>query len=67
MAQVLQKNNLEDFIPEAPKKKLEDQAPKKGNIHALVFVHSSPNTWIVDSGTSHHMENTKDIISSITT
>jgi hypothetical protein len=52
MAQTLQKNNLGDFIPEAAKKKSEDQAPKKGNSHALVVVHSSPDTWIVDSGAS---------------
>jgi hypothetical protein len=44
MAQILQKNNLGDFIPEATKKKSKDQAPKKGNPHALVVVHSSPDT-----------------------
>jgi hypothetical protein len=48
------------------KKKSKYQAPKKGNPHALVVVHSSPDTWIIDSGASHHMENTKDTISSIT-
>ena len=66
MVQILQKNNLEDFIPEAAKKKSEDQAPKKGNPDALVVVHFSPNTWIVYSDTSHHIKNTKDILSSIT-
>jgi hypothetical protein len=66
MVQILQKNNLRDFIPEAAKKKSEDQAPKKGNPHALVAIHSSPDAWIVDSGASHHMETTKDILSFVT-
>jgi hypothetical protein len=42
LTQILQNNNLGDQIPEGSKKNLEDHAPK-GNHHALVFVHSSPN------------------------
>ena len=57
MTQILQKNNLGDQIFEGAKKKLEDHAPK-GNHHALVVVHSSLDAWIMDSGTSHHMEST---------
>jgi hypothetical protein len=57
MKQVLQKNNLGDFIPKrAKKKKEEDHAPKKGNHHALVAINSSSDSWIIDSGASHHME-----------
>jgi hypothetical protein len=55
MAQVLHKNNLRNFIPEGAKKKEEYQAPKKGNHHALVAINSSSNSWIIDSGASHHM------------
>jgi hypothetical protein len=66
MAQILEKNNLGDFIPEVSKKKSKDQALKKGNPHALLAIHSSPDTWIVDSRTSHHMATIKDILSSVT-
>jgi hypothetical protein len=66
MTQILQKNNLGDQIPEGAKKKPEDHAPK-GNHHALVVVHSSPDAWIMDSGASHHMAATQDILSSLTT
>jgi hypothetical protein len=66
MAHILQKNNLGDHIPEGAKKKPEDQSPR-GNPHALVVVHSSPDAWIVDSGTSHHMASTQDVLSSLTT
>jgi hypothetical protein len=61
MAQIIQQNKLGDCIPEgAKKKKPEDQNPKKGNsIHALIAINSSLDAWIVDSGTSHHMESTK--------
>jgi hypothetical protein len=37
----------------------------KGNSHALIAIHSSPDAWILDSGTSHHMEATKYILSSL--
>jgi hypothetical protein len=63
----LKKNNIGDFIHEDSKNRSEDQAPTKGNNHALVDVHYSLITWIVDSGTSHLMENTKDILSFVTT
>jgi hypothetical protein len=57
MSQILQQNNLGDRIPEgAKKKKPEDSNSKEGNSsHALIAINSSPDTWIVDSGTSHHM------------
>jgi hypothetical protein len=64
MTQILQKNNLGDQILEGAKKKPEDHAPK-GNHHALVVVHSSPDAWIMDSGASHHMAATQDILSSL--
>jgi hypothetical protein len=63
MVQLLQKNNLGDFIPKATKKKSEDQSPKKENPHAVVDIHPSFDTWIVDSDASQHTENTKDILS----
>jgi hypothetical protein len=61
MAQIIQKNNLGDCIPEgAKKKKPEDQNPKKGNSsHALIAINSSLDAWIIDSGASHHMDATK--------
>jgi hypothetical protein len=47
MTQVIQRNNLGDFIPEgAKKKKEEDHAAKKGNHHALVVINSS---WCIPS------------------
>ena len=56
MAQTLQQNDLGNFIPEGVKKwKEEDIAPKKGNHHALVAINSSSDSWIIDSGASHHM------------
>jgi hypothetical protein len=57
MSQILEQNNLGDCIPEgAKKKKPEDLNSKKGNsIHALIAINSSPDAWIVDSRTSHHM------------
>ena len=61
MTQILKQKNLGDHFPEgAKKKKLEDQNPKKENsIHALITINSSPDSWIIDSGASHHMEATK--------
>jgi hypothetical protein len=66
MDQILQQNNLGDHIPEGSKKKKpEDQNPKKGNSsHSLIAINSSPNAWIVDSRSSHHMVATKEIYSS---
>jgi hypothetical protein len=57
MAQILHKNNLEDHIPKAAKKKPKDQA-KQGNSHALITIKSSLDAWILDLGASHHMEET---------
>jgi hypothetical protein len=67
MSQILQQNNLGDRIPEgAKKKKLEDLNSKKGNsIHALISINSSPNAWIVDSGSSHHMDALEAVYSSL--
>jgi hypothetical protein len=66
MTQVLQKNNLEDFIPEgAKKKKEEDHAPKKGNHHDLVAINSSSYSWIIYSGASHHMAGKEDFLTSL--
>jgi hypothetical protein len=67
MAQIIHQNNLADRIPEGAKnKKPEDENPKKGNyIHALISINSSPNSWIVYSGASHHMAATKEIYSSL--
>jgi hypothetical protein len=60
MVQTLQQNNLGDCIPENAKKKPGDKAPQnRGNSHALISIHSSPDAWILDSGASHHMEATK--------
>jgi hypothetical protein len=56
MAHVFQWINLGNFIPEGFKKqKEEDPTPKKGNHHALVAINSSYDSWIIDSGASHHM------------
>jgi hypothetical protein len=66
MTQVLQNNNLGDFIPEgAKKKKEEDHAPKKGNHHALVAINSSSDSWIIYSGASHHMEAKEEVFTSL--
>jgi hypothetical protein len=67
MSQILQKNNLGDRIPEgAKKKKPEDLNSKKGNSsHALIAINSSPDSWIVDSGESHHMATSKAVYYSL--
>jgi hypothetical protein len=66
MTQILQKNNLGDFIPEgAKKKKEEDHAPKKGNHHVLVAINSSSDSWIIDYGASHHMEAKEEVFTSL--
>jgi hypothetical protein len=62
MAQILQKNNLGDHVPEAAKKS-KDRAPaKRGNSHALIVINSSSYAWILDS---HHMAATENVLSSI--
>jgi hypothetical protein len=67
MSQILHQNNLGDRILEgAKKKKLEDPNSKKGNSsHALIAINASPNVWIVDLGTSHHMAASKKVYSSL--
>jgi hypothetical protein len=66
MTQLLQKNNLGDFIPEgAKKKKEEDHGPKKGNHHALVAINSSSDSWIINSSASHHMEAKVEVLTSL--
>jgi hypothetical protein len=66
MAHALQQNNLGNFIPEGVKKqKEEDHAPKKGNHHALVAINSSSDSWIIDSGASHHMAAKEEVFSSL--
>jgi hypothetical protein len=67
MAQILQKNSLGDHIPKGSKnKKPKDQNLKKGNSsHALISINSSPDSWIIDSGASHHMDATKQVYSSL--
>jgi hypothetical protein len=66
MTQVLQRNNLGDFIPEGDKKKKEeDHANKKGNHHALIAINSSSDSSIIDSGASHHMAAKEEVLSSL--
>ena len=66
MAQILQKHNLGDCIPEGAKKNPKDHSPKKGNSNrSLIVINSSPYAWIVDSGTSHHIATTKEAFSSL--
>jgi hypothetical protein len=66
MAQTLQQNKLGNFIPKRVKKqKEEDPAPKKGNHHSLVAINSSFDSWIIDSGASHHMEAKEEVFSSL--
>jgi hypothetical protein len=66
MAQVLYHNNLGNFIPEGAKKnKEEDNAPKKGNHHALVAINSSFDSWIIDYGASHHMAAKEKVFTSL--
>jgi hypothetical protein len=66
MEHTLQQNNLGNFIPEGVKKhKEEDPNPKKGNHHALVAINSSSDSWIIDSGASHHMAAKEEVFSSL--
>jgi hypothetical protein len=66
MAQELQQNNLGNFILEGVKKQREeDHAPKKGNHHALFAINSSSDSWIIDSGASHHTTTKELVFSSL--
>jgi hypothetical protein len=66
MAQILQRNNLGNFIPKGVKKqKEEDHAPKKGNDHALVAINSLSDSWNIDSGASRHMAAKYEFFSSL--
>jgi hypothetical protein len=66
MKQVLQKNNLGDFIPKGAKKKKEEyHVPKKGNHHALVAINSSYDSWIIYFGASYHMEDKEEVFTSL--
>jgi hypothetical protein len=66
MTQVLQNNNLGDFIPERAKKKKEEyHVPNKGNHHVMVAINSSFDSWIIDSGPSHHMEAKEEVFTSL--
>jgi hypothetical protein len=66
MAQTLQQNNLGNFILEGVnKQKEEDFSPKKGNHRALVAISSSSDSWIIDSGASHHMAAKEEVLSSL--
>eukprot|EP00253_Pinus_taeda_P016266 PITA_16266 len=66
MAEILQKHNLGDHIPQGTKKKTEDPPHRKGNnFHALVAINSSLDAWIIDSGGSHHMATAKEVYSSL--
>ena len=66
MAQVLQHNNLGNFIPEGVKKqKEEDISPNKVNHHALVAINSLSDSWIIYLGASHHMAVKENIFSSL--
>jgi hypothetical protein len=64
-AQILQQNNLGNFIPEGEKMKDEDLSPKKGNHHALVAINSSFDSWIIDFGASHHMAVKDEVFTSL--
>jgi hypothetical protein len=35
-------------------------------VHALIAINYSPDAWIIDSGASHHIAATKDVLSSLT-
>jgi hypothetical protein len=67
MTQILHQNNLGDCILEGAKKKNpEDHNPKKGNSsHALMAINSSLDSWIIDSGASHHKDASKAVYFSL--
>jgi hypothetical protein len=66
MEQVLLQNNLGNFIPEGVKKqKEEDPSPKKDNHHYLIAINSSFDSWIIDSGASHHMTLKEEVFTSL--
>jgi hypothetical protein len=39
--------------------------PKKGNHHAMVAINSSFDSWIIYSGTSHHMAAKEEVFTSL--
>jgi hypothetical protein len=66
MKHALQKNNLGNFIPKGVKKQKEEYpAPKKGNHNSLVAINSSSDSWIIDSGATHHMVVKEEVFSSL--
>ena len=48
-----------------PKKSGEIAPEPRGNGHALISLHSTPQEWIIDSGASHHMASSKESFSSL--
>jgi hypothetical protein len=68
MSQILQQNNLGYHIPEGAKKNNpEDPNSKKGNSShgSLIAINSSSNSWIIDSGESHHMDASEEVYYSL--
>jgi hypothetical protein len=52
-------------VKKKKKKKEEYPSPKKGNHHALIAINSSVDSWIMDSGASHHMAAKDEVFSSL--
>ena len=66
MARTLQQNNLGHHILESSMKKMEEKPSEtRGNDHSLIYFHSTPQEWIVDSEGSHHMDSSKKLFSSV--
>lgn len=56
-----QKNNLGHHIPKSAKKKMKEKPSKvRGNGHALISLHSTPQEWIINSGASHYITSSKE-------
>ena len=70
LTHILEKNNISvlDSIKQSSnegsnKAKENNKGKRKGK--ALVVVASSPSTWVLDSGASHHMASSKEEIASL--
>ena len=70
LTNILEKNNIN--VPESIKQSSNEGSNKakennkgKGNGKALVVVASSPSTWVLDSGASHHMASSKEELASL--
>jgi hypothetical protein len=64
MAKTLEKHHLEDCIPYNEWK---NPSLERGNGHALIFISSSHNAWVLDLRATHHLDSSDILFSYLET